>query len=194
MVSHGDEIGRTQLGNNNAYAQDNETTWVDWNLDDRQRELLGFTRRAFATRHANPVLRRRHFFDGDEPTAKTGKDVMWVRPDGKEMTDDDWRDSERRALGMLIAGEATDETDERGRLLHGDTLFLVVNAGDTDVRFTVPELDHEGVWVELLDSARPERHVIDKGWVFVDAHSLVLLRHGSERRISGPGLESSAHP
>ena len=119
---------------------------------------------------------------------------MWVRPDGKEMTGDDWNTGDTRVLGMLIAGEATDETDERGRLLHGNTLLLIVNAGDHDLRFTVPVLGKDGVWVELLDSARPERHVIDEGWVFVDAHSLVLLRHGVERRIAGPGLESAAHP
>jgi glycogen operon protein len=194
MISHGDEIGRTQKGNNNAYAQDNELTWVDWQLDARQRELLGFTRRAFAIRASNPVLRRRHFFDGDEPAAETGKDVMWVRPDGKEMIGDDWKKADTRALGMLIAGESTDETDERGRLLHGDTLLLIVNASSSDLRFTVPLLDREGVWVELLDSERPERHVIDEGWVFVDAHSLVLLRHGVERRMPGAGLESVAHP
>jgi glycogen operon protein len=194
MISHGDEIGRTQKGNNNAYAQDNETTWVDWNLDDRQRELLGFTRRAFALRVMNPVLRRRHFFDGTEPTAQNGKDVMWLRPDATEMTDADWRNPDMRVLGMLISGEATDETDERGRLLHGDTLLLVANGGERDVRFIVPTLEGEGVWVELLDSARPQRHVIDEGWVFVDAHSLVLLRHGRERRLAGGGNESEAHP
>jgi isoamylase len=194
MISHGDEIGRTQKGNNNAYAQDNEIAWVNWNLDDNQKELLGFTRRAFAIRASNPVLRRRHFFDGDEPAAEHGKDVMWLRPDGKEMTEADWQNPESRALGMLIAGESTDETDERGRLLHGDTLLLVLNGGDTDLRFTVPTQEREGVWVELIDSERPQRHVIDEGWVFVDSHSLVLLRHGSERRIAGAGLESTAHP
>ena len=119
---------------------------------------------------------------------------MWVRPDGAEMKGDDWNAADTRVLGMLIAGEATDETDERGRLLHGDTLLLIVNGGESNLRFTVPVLEKHGVWVELLDSARPERHVIDQGWVFVDAHCLVLLRHGVERRLPGPGLESAAHP
>jgi glycogen operon protein len=193
MISHGDEIGRTQQGNNNAYAQDNEITWVDWKLDDRQRELLGFTRRAFAIRHQNPVLRRRHFFEGQPLTAEAGKDVTWVRVDGHEMTDADWRNGELHVLGMLIAGEATDETDERGRLLRGDTLLLLMNGSDADIRFTVPPLEKEGVWVEILDSTRPQRHVVDEGWVHVDAHSLVLLRHGVERRHPGPATESVAH-
>jgi glycogen operon protein len=194
MISHGDEVGRTQKGNNNAYAQDNEITWVDWKLDERQREMLGFTRRAFALRAENPVLRRRHFFDGNEPQSATGKDVMWVRPDGQEMTSEDWQNGDLRVLGMLISGQSTDETDERGRLLHGDTMLLIANASDEDVRFQVPKVEADGVWVELIDSARPERHVIDEGWVFVDSHSLVLLRHGVERRIPGSGAESAAHP
>jgi glycogen operon protein len=194
MISHGDELGRTQRGNNNAYAQDNEITWVNWELNDYQREMLGFTRRAFQLRASNPVLRRRHFFDGDEPASETGKDVMWIRPDGKEITQDDWNNADLRVLGMLISGQATDETDERGHLLHGDTLLIVANGGDQDVRFMVPDLENDGVWVELIDSARPERHVIDEGWVFVDAHSLVLLRHGTERRTVGGGAESKAHP
>ena len=194
MISHGDEIGRTQRGNNNAYAQDNEITWLDWNLDDRQRELLGFTRRAFGLRQENPALRRKHFFDGNEPKSETGKDVMWVRPDGQEMTQDDWRNGDLRVLGMLISGTATDEADERGHPLHGDTVLLIANASDQDVRFQVPKLEAPGVWIEVIDSARPERHVIDEGWVYVDAHSLVLLRHGAERRMPGGGTESAAHP
>src|ERR1043165_9251845 len=145
MISHGDEIGRTQKGNNNAYAQDNEITWLDWSLDDRQRELLGFTRRAFGLRQENPALRRKHFFDGDEPGSETGKDVMWVRADGAEMTQDDWGNRDLRVLGMLISGAATDETDERGHPLHGDTVLLIANGSDQDVRFQVPQLEG-GVW------------------------------------------------
>jgi glycogen operon protein len=194
MISHGDEIGRTQKGNNNAYAQDNEISWVDWNLNDHQRELLGFTRRAFALRQENPALRRKHFFDGHEAKSETGKDVMWVRPDGQEMTQDDWGNGNLRVLGMLISGNATDETDERGHHMHGDTVLLIANASDQDIRFHVPPLDGPGVWIEVIDSARPERHVIDEGWVFVDAHALVLLRHGAERRMPGGGNESAAHP
>jgi hypothetical protein len=110
------------------------------------------------------------------------------------MTQEDWRNPDLRTLGMLIAGTATDETDERGHLLHGDTELLIANASDQDIRFEVPKLDGPGVWIEVIDSARPERHVIDEGWVFVDAHALVLLRHGTERRTPGGGNESAAHP
>src|SRR6185312_12771358 len=107
MLAHGDEIARTQHGNNNAYAQDNELTWMHWDLDERRRSLLGFTRKCFNLRHTHPVLRRRHFFTG-EPTIKGGpKDLSWIRPDGQEMSGDDWQKPDNHALGMLIYGEAT---------------------------------------------------------------------------------------
>jgi glycogen operon protein len=92
MISHGDEIGRTQHGNNNAYCQDNEITWVHWDLEDWQRELLAFTQRIFQIRHSNPVLRRRSFFRGQVVNSSGAKDLSWVRSDGQEMTVADWLD------------------------------------------------------------------------------------------------------
>ena len=181
MISHGDEVARTQRGNNNAYCQDNEITWVDWDLDDRRRELLEFTQRLFAIRANNPVLRRRHFFRG-KVNSKSGKDVTWIRADGQEMQLADWSDPATRALGMLIDGEATDEMDDRGRPIRGDTLLLVLNAGDVDLRFDLPRVQEEGVWVELMDTAFEEHQVVTAGWVMVAAHAVVLLQHGSERR------------
>ena len=181
MISHGDEVGRTQRGNNNAYCQDNDITWVNWDLDDRQRELLEFTQRLFAIRAMNPVLRRRHFFRG-KMSSKSGKDVTWVRADGQEMQLADWRDPDTRVLGMLIDGEATDEMDDRGRPIRGDTLLLVLNAGAADVRFELPRVQEEGAWVQLMDTALEEHQVVTTGWVAVAAHSVVLLQHGSERR------------
>src|SRR5690606_38787081 len=89
MISHGDELGRTQKGNNNAYCQDSELTWIDWDLDDNQRELLEFARRVFRVLRSNPVFRRRRFFAGNPVTDRGVKDVQWMRPDGREMTDDD---------------------------------------------------------------------------------------------------------
>src|ERR1043165_2579894 len=140
MLSHGDEIARTQCGNNNAYAQDNELSWMHWDLDDRRKQLLAFTRKCFNLRHTHAVLRRRHFFSG-EPTIKGGpKDLCWIRPDGEEMTDADWHDSNTRCVGMLIYGEATDETDDRGRPIKGDTLLLVLNAAEQRVEFATPKI------------------------------------------------------
>ena len=183
MISHGDEIARTQRGNNNAYCQDNDLTWVNWDIDDRQRDLLEFTKRLLQIRQANPVLRRRHLFRGRDPKSEFGRDVMWIRPDGKEMQQQDWQKADNHVLGMLISGEATDEVDERGRPIKGDTLLLILNGGEADVRFTMPKLDAIGVWMELLDTSHEERHVPDAGWTMVCAHSLVLMRHGTERRM-----------
>jgi glycogen operon protein len=187
MISHGDEIARTQRGNNNAYAQDNEITWVDWeNLDDRQKDLLAFTQRVIALRQSNPVLRRRHFFRGRDPNSASGKDVMWVRSDGQEMQQSDWQNADNHLIGMFISGQATDETDDRGRPIRGDTLLLILNGGGMDCRFTLPHVNEEGFWMTLLDSAHSECHGPQDGAsLMVAAHSLVLLRHGTERRIGG---------
>jgi glycogen operon protein len=182
MLSHGDEIARTQNGNNNAYAQDNELTWMHWDLSEDRRRLLAFARKCFHLRHAHGVLRRRHFFRG-EPTTKGGpKDLSWLRPDGREMTNGDWHTAENRALGMLIYGEATDEMDDRGRPIAGETLLLLTNASDAPVRFTLPVIDERGVWVELVDTNRRELATVESS-VEVAAFGLTLLRYGINRRM-----------
>ena len=192
MIAHGDEIARTQRGNNNAYSQDNEITWIDWtSLTDRQRDLLSFVQRVVAIRQNNPVLRRRHFFRGKDPNSPSGKDVMWIRADGQELQQADWQNGENHLLGMLISGHATDETDDRGRPIHGDTLLLILNGGDGDCRFTLPRVPEEGFWMTLLDSAHSECHGPQDGSsVMVAAHSLLLLRHGTERRLGATPPEN----
>ena len=184
MLSHGDEIGRTQCGNNNAYAQDNEISWMNWELEEWQQALLEFTKRCVAIRHANPVLRRRHFFRG-LPTEEGGaKDVSWIRPDGLELTDADWTNGMNRVLGMLIDGAATDEIDDRGRPIHGDTMLLLLNGSPEHVTFMLPEMERRGMWAELVYTARTEHAIITEEAVELAPFSLMLLRHGRDRRIS----------
>jgi len=184
MLSHGDEIARTQRGNNNGYAQDNELTWVHWDLDDRRRQLLAFTRKCMNLRHSHSVLRRRHFFRG-EPTYKGGpKDLSWIRADGREMTDADWHNGNNQALGMLIYGEGTDETDDRGRPIKGDTLLLVLNASEDTVTFQMPAMNGSDAWAEVIDSATPGPTVVRRGSIDVTPFSLVVLRYGDNRRIA----------
>jgi len=193
MLSHGDEIGRTQHGNNNAYCQDNELTWVDWTLDDDKRELLAFTKKVFAVRHLNPVLRRRTFFRGKVLDKSGVKDLTWIRADGQEMQQEDWQQSNAHALGMLVHGDSTDETDDRGRLIHGETMLLLINASPDEVKFAVPALPtadrRTGVWMVLVDTAGGDARMITDGTCAVASYSLVLLRFGRERRL---GLGATA--
>jgi isoamylase len=188
MLSHGDELGRTQRGNNNAYCQDNEVTWIDWNVDARGRDLLEFTRRALRIRSRNPVFRRRYFLAGDPVLHEEGvKDVTWVRPDGEEMSLADWEDPENRVLGALLHGDASDEVDERGHLNRGDTLLLLLNAGATPVRFRTPaKLRDLGTWAQILNTAesnarRSGMRRVKDGGLELAAGSLALLRYTRSR-------------
>ena len=181
MLSHGDELSRTQQGNNNGYCQDNELTWLDWRLDGSQLRFLDFVREAFRMRRENPAFRRRRFFAGD-PVADHGtKDVSWIRPDGREMTVAEWHDPKNRVLGMLVHGDASDEVDERGRPNRGDTLLLLVNGGNRGCPFTLPTLPEPGVWHEVLSTTRPGGREVRKESVVLTSHSLLLLGHGAPR-------------
>ena len=183
MLAHGDEIARSQRGNNNAYAQDNEISWVDWELDDRRRELLEFTRKVFAIRLNSPVLRRRHFFRNAMSEAGA-KEVMWLRADGREMEEGDWKNGDNHTLGMLIHGAATDEVDDRGRPVSGDTMLFIVHAHDSTIHFTLPDPGEPGVWAQLVDTTGGGAHRIRGDAVEMAAFSAVLLRHGVERRLA----------
>jgi glycogen operon protein len=175
MLSQGDELGRTQLGNNNAYCQDNEVSWLDWNFDERERDLLDLSLRVIRIRESNPVFRRRRFFAGNPVPGEGVKDVSWIRPDGKEMAVSDWHNPKNRVLGMLIHGEASDEVDERGRPNRGQTLVLLLNGGARSRYFQLPGMAQQGVWREILNTARPGTRVVKGGGVNLVAHSLLLL-------------------
>ena len=177
MLSHGDEMGRTQRGNNNAYCQDNEISWANWDLDSSDRSLLEFTRECLRIFRSNPVLRRRSFFRG-RPLAGDGvKDLTWLQPDGREMQDRDWGDQENRILGMLVHGRATDEVDERGRPVYGETLLLLLNGGWRSRVFTLPRVERPGTWEEMLNTARAGTRLVRKPTVNLIAHSVILLRY-----------------
>jgi isoamylase len=181
MLSHGDEMGRSQSGNNNAYCQDSPVSWVDWKLTPLQREFLQFAREVFAIRAANPVLRRRTFFRHEVAAGGSAKDLTWLRADGKEMTPEEWTDAGNHVLGMLIRGEATDETDERGRRVTGDAVLVLLNGGARSKPFILPPLGRPGSWVEILNTAHPVPRQVREGKVNLVAHSLMLLRYDSPR-------------
>ena len=179
MVSGGDEIGRSQGGNNNAYCQDNEISWLRWDLGEQEIQLYDFVQDLIRIVKANPVLRRREFFSGEVVPGTATRDVTWVRADGKEMTDAEWSEPENRSIGMLLAGRAADEVDGRGRTARGDTLLLLLNAGTRSRPYTLPRLEWPGRWVEVLNTARPgpwTREVRNEV-VNLAAHSSLMLRH-----------------
>jgi glycogen operon protein len=182
MLSAGDEFGRTQHGNNNAYCQDNELSWLDWNLGKSEGELLEFSRVLMQIHRDHPVLRRRSFFGVHRDPRE---EVIWLRPDGEDMSEDDWNRSGLHTLGMLLHGEAGDEQDERGRPVVGETLLLLLNGGNRPRRFTLPE--GEG-WIAILDTARsglerthPATRQVRQRTLRVLAHSLMLLVRNADR-------------
>jgi len=182
MLSHGDEVGRTQQGNNNAYCQDNELSWVNWELDEDNRSLLEFVREVFRIRKSNPVFRRSRFFVGGEVHPDGLKDLCWLRPDGKEMSDEEWRDPKTRTFGMLVAGIAADEVDERGRPNHGSTLLILFNPSNRAVHFVLPtNVPSGGEWREHVNTALGNRRTPKGAGVNVAPHSLVLLTHEVSR-------------
>ncbi|MCP8466261.1 glycogen debranching protein GlgX [Pseudomonas sp. ZM23] len=153
MLVAGDEFSRTQHGNNNVYCQDNELSWVDWNLDDEGRELLAFVRRLIRLRHAYPILRRRRFLVGEYNEELGVRDVIWLAPEGGEMCESFWHDPQRRSLGMLMDGRAQPSGIRRSG---GDaTLLLLLNASHEGIDFYLPPVAQGGDWQLLLDTAEP---------------------------------------
>ena len=152
MLLAGDESSHTQGGNNNAYCQDNEISWMDWDLDPRRESLLEFTRGLIDIFHKHPVLRRRHFFQGREIRGLGVKDLTWFRSDGGEMTSPDWDNGEIRCFGVTLVGDAINETDARGNRIVDETLLILLNAHHEAVPFTLPELKPSSQWRLLLDT------------------------------------------
>jgi glycogen operon protein len=185
MLLGGDEIGRTQHGNNNAYCQDNPTSWFDWDIGETGYDLCNFVRDVIGVMKRNPILRRRAFFTGQPAPGHQTKDVTWLRRDGCEMTEEDWTDPGLHSIGMLLFGSATDEVDIRGRSYVGDSLLVLLNAGTRSLVYTLPRMELAGHWVEVLNTIHPGPwgRIVKNDAVSLNAHSTVLLRH-SERHQS----------
>jgi glycogen operon protein len=156
MISHGDEFGRTQRGNNNAYCQDNDLTWIDWRLSEDQASLCDFVAQLVRFRHQQPTLRRRKYFQGRSIRGGGIKDVSWLAPDGREMTDETWHADSVRSLGMLLAGDAIEETNERGEPITGDTLLVLLNADSLEAPFKLPPLLPHQRWQRVFDTSDGE--------------------------------------
>ena len=154
MIAHGDELGRTQSGNNNGYCQDNETTWVDWDLDPDQLVHLELTRTLVRLRRDHPVFRRRRFFRGSAEHGGESelRDISWFTPSGKHMTDNDWRLGYAQAVQVFLNGEAIVEPDTRGEQVVDDSFLLLFNGASEGLKFTLPSADFGAEWTCVLDT------------------------------------------
>ena len=160
MVSHGDEIGRTQHGNNNVYCQDSELSWMDWSLVDKNSDLLAFTRKATLLRKKHPVFRRRRFFEGRPiRSADQVRDIAWLTSAGEEMTAEDWDSQFGRSIAVFLNGEALPEPNLRGERVVDDSFLLCFNAHDHEVDFVIPHDDYAKEWTAELDTTDPTGEV-----------------------------------
>ncbi|WP_344470254.1 glycogen debranching protein GlgX [Nonomuraea monospora] len=182
MLSHGDEIGRTQRGNNNAYCQDNELAWVDWSLVNAESELLEFVQALSKLRREHPVFQRRRFFHGRHPD-NGARDLVWLTPGGREMTAGDWHISYAKSLMVYLNGEAITEMGPRGERIADDSFLLLINAHHESLPFTLPGEELGDRWLPVLDTTHDvvEEGFADDGWqagdvVAVTSRSLQVLR------------------
>lgn len=176
MINGGDEIGRTQGGNNNAYAQDNEISWFDWDLDERDSSLLDFTRMVVAFRNAHPTLHRRHFFQGREIIGTEVKDIMWFGASGEEITHEQWQSQDMRSIAIRLDGREIGEVDPLGNPILDDHLLIILNASPDTVRFCVPDTLQTGDWrVEFDTSGALDTDVGSHVEIDVAGRSLVVL-------------------
>jgi glycogen operon protein len=179
MLVSGDETGRTQQGNNNAYCQDNELSWVNWTLSRSARAQLEFTQRLIRLRLGHPVFHRRLFFQGRRIEGSEVKDLSWFRPDGKEMTEEEWKNGFTRCLGLRLAGDAIEEVDNAGNPIRDDTFLLLLNAHHEPIEFVLPAHRARLRWNLVLDTREwtPGTGAFRAGDAYsLEARSLALLR------------------
>jgi isoamylase len=180
MLLGGDEIARTQGGNNNGWCQDSEISWFDWSLVEKNAELLAFSKRVIALRRAHAVFRRREFLFGREVEGSGLPDAAWFRADGDRMTSEDWSGSPA-VVGLFLNGEEIASPDARGRQILDESFLLLFNGSHEDHSFSVPDGIYGDSWSVVLDTSRPEIEPGDETLaageeVELVHHSLVLLR------------------
>jgi isoamylase len=179
MLLSGDEIGHTQKGNNNAYCQDNEMTWLNWELTKEQQDLKDFVRFLIKLRRDQPVFRRRTFFQGRPLYGNQAKDIYWLLPWGAEMTDQDWGSGNVRCIGVGLFGNQIDEVDEKGERIDGDSFLILLNADHKPVDFKLGPRAKDFKWELVLNTTEPQAKPKDIGVIAsypLPARSMVALR------------------
>jgi isoamylase len=196
MLLAGDEFGRTQRGNNNAYCQDNELSWIDWSREQENLEIVDYVQRLLEIRRAHPSFLRRSFFQGRPIRGAAAKDITWLSPDGDEMTDDEWSKSFARCLGMFLDGDALGEDDDRGLPLHDDDFILLLNAHHEQIDFVIPALPASGPWNVVVDTSRSDggsadSRIFSAGGRFpLQGRSLALLIRSKQRPLAQDSAEA----
>jgi isoamylase len=180
MIRGGDELSHTQAGNNNAYCQDNEVGWLDWDLSEAEKEFLEFVRKVVNIWRSQPVLKRRHFFYGRKLRGSDIKDITWFNAVGGEMSDEEWNAGFIRCFGVRLSGDLLNETDEEGRPVKGDTLLILMNAHHEEIGFKLPAAKDGDRWELLLDTSLLEdpksAHWLQAKPYRLASRSLVVLR------------------
>lgn len=179
MILAGDETGRTQDGNNNAYCHDSEMTWLDWDLAADQRGLLQFVRELIRLRKSQPVFCRRTFFQGRPLYGDEVKDIYWLTPHGTEMAEQDWRADHLRSLGIGLVGNQISEVDEKGNVVTGDSFLILMNAGQEPVDFKLDPRTTGYKWQLVFNSVEQDWKSRDIGSItsfLLHGKSVVLLR------------------
>ncbi|RAM52206.1 MAG: glycogen debranching enzyme GlgX [Hapalosiphonaceae cyanobacterium JJU2] len=181
MLVMGDEMGRSQRGNNNPYCQDNNISWLDWDLQEENEALLDFTRQLIDLRRRHPVLRRRKWFQGRAIHGSGVHDILWFNPDGAEMTEEQWNDGFTKAIGIFLNGEEIATPGPRGERIIDESFLLFFNAHYEMVEFIIPKGLQDWEWLTIIDTTKPrfvqrgKRYIEDKP-VQVEARSLVMLQ------------------
>ncbi len=196
MLYQGDALGRTQLGNNNAYCQDNSISWLNWELKPEDRDLHAFVQRIINLRKRHPIFRRRRFFQGRPIKGASVKDILWLTPAGQEISEEDWRDPSVRCLGMFLSGQGLDETEERGRPVSDENFLVLMNADHSDLEFALPAFEVGTSWTAWIDTShdsglRPAGTYEAGSSYPLQARSLVVLM---ERKRNGKKKDSLESP
>jgi glycogen operon protein len=188
MLLAGDPVGHSQQGNNNAYCQDNEISWINWNEGAAEQGLVTFVRRVIALRKNHPVFRRRNFFQGRAIKGAGVKDILWLMPDGREMTDEEWAQESARTVGVFLSGEGLGEQDERAHSITDDNFLLLMNAHHEQVPFFLPTVASGMGWVTLIDTSCQTTNgastIYDPATSYpLQARSLVLLEDRERNQV-----------
>src|SRR6202023_2093462 len=181
MVLGGDELSHTQGGNNNPYCQDTESSWLDWRLDEEQERFLEFTAQMIAFRRRHAVFSRRRFLQADAVTADGLKEIIWLTPEGIEMTETEWNQHFARCLGVYLAGAAIERSDKRGRPVTDNNFMLLFNAHHEEIPFVLPQFLRDKAWWTVLDTSADtlpfEQRRHEAGTLYpLQGRSLALLR------------------